>query len=77
MSGTTYLIQLEIKKEYNIEDFPFDNIVMSRIAVIDSYKYLMGPYANIEEAKDAHKQAQEAGYRNAFLLTYNNGKIVR
>ncbi len=77
MSGTKYLVQLTTNKDYNITDFPFDNIVMSYIDVADQYKYLVGPYNSKEEASLIHKQAQEANYRSAFLLTYKDGKIVR
>ena len=76
----TYFIQVLVSKDYdkNKSVFaPFENIVMSRIDVIDSYKYLIGPYQSKSEAEAAHKKAQENGFRDAYLLHYRNGKIVR
>lgn len=76
----TYFIQVFVSKDYNKgkEAFaPFTNIVMDRIDIIDSYKYLIGPYKNKAEAEAIHKKAQENGFRDAYLLHYKNGKIVR
>lgn len=78
--GDTYYIQVLVSKSYSKgkDSFqPFSNIVMSRIDVIDSYKYLIGPYKRKKDAIPVHKKAQNSGFRDAYILHFNNGKIVR
>ena len=77
LTGEQYMVQLLISKSYDETEFPFENIIMSRIDVIDSYKYLIAPVSTKSEAQILHKQAQEKGYRNAYILHYRDGKIVR
>lgn len=77
LEGENYMVQLVISKKYDEKEFPFENMVMSRIDVIDSYKYLIGPLATKEEAEKLHKEAQAAGFRNAFILRYVDGKVKR
>ncbi len=79
LKGDKYFVQLFVSAAYNKgkEDFPFDNVKMEPIAVINSFKYLIGPYNTESEAKTAHKKAQEQGFRDAYILKYTNGKVVR
>lgn len=79
-SGDQYYIQLLVSKSYQKGKdvfHPFQNIIMSRIDVIDSYKYLLGPYKSKKEAMPAHKKAQQNGFRDAYILHFQNGKVVR
>lgn len=79
-TGDKFYIQLLVSKSYNKgKDVfqPFNNVVMSRIDVIDSYKYLLGPYNSRSEANTIHKKAQQHGFRDAYILHFKNGKIVR
>ncbi len=79
LSGDNYFVQLLVSKDYNKgkDIFPYDNMIISRIEVIDSYKYLLGPFKTKEEADRAHKQAQSDGFRDAYILLFRDGKIVR
>lgn len=80
MSGDKYFVQVLVSKDYNKGKTvfqPFENIIMSRIDIIDSYKYLIGPYKSREEADKVHKKAQETGFRDAYVLHYKEGKLVR
>lgn len=80
LGNEAYFVQVFVSKDYDKgkEEFsPFTNIVMDRIDVIDSYKYLIGPYKSKNEAEKAHKRAQENGFRDAYILTFKDGKIVR
>ena len=79
-SSDTYFVQVLVSKNYDKgEDTfsPFNNIIINRIDIIDSYKYLIGPYSTKEKAEEIHKQAQQNGFRDAYILRYKNGKIVR
>lgn len=80
LSGDKFFIQLFVSKDNNKgkEMFaPFTSIYMEEIEVIQSYKYLLGPYSTRESADKDHRKAQENGFRDAYILHYIDGKIKR
>ncbi|CAG5082700.1 N-acetylmuramoyl-L-alanine amidase [Parvicella tangerina] len=40
------------------------------------YKYFVGNYKSIDEAKARQKEVQEIGYDTAFIVAYENGKKI-
>lgn len=40
------------------------------------YKYRLGPYSNIEEATKKQTTARNAGYKDAFVIAFKDGKRI-
>lgn len=40
------------------------------------YKYIVGDYTNVEEAKERLKKVKEKGYSTAFIIAFENGKRI-
>ena len=78
LKGNNYFIQVMVSKDADKKDFgSFKNIAMSKIDVINSYKYLIGPYQSKAEADAAHKKAQDEGFRDAYILQFKDNKLQR
>jgi len=72
-----YFIQLMVSSKYDKSQSDFsgiDNVVMEYVERGDVYKYMAGPYNEISEAKAAQEKIRTAGFRDAFVLRYVNGK---
>ena len=40
------------------------------------YKYIVGNYDNVEQAKERLKEVKEKGYSTAFIIAFENGKRI-
>ena len=67
----TSKIKLELKS------FNFKGMKdVDRIESGNKYKYIVGKYSSIEEAKSRQKEVRKIGYESAFVIAFENGKRV-
>jgi len=47
---------------------------VERVEVGNKYKYIVGSYSNIDEAKKRQSEVRSIGYESAFVIAFENGK---
>ena len=50
---------------------------VDRIESGNKYKYIVGKYSSIEDAKSRQMEVRKIGYESAFVIAFENGKRVR
>ena len=58
-----------------LKSFNFKGMTdVDRITSGNKYKYIVGEYSSIDEAKKRQKEVREIGYESAFVIAFENGK---
>ena len=47
---------------------------VDRVESGNKYKYIVGKYSSIEDAKNRQAQVRKIGYESAFVIAFENGK---
>ena len=65
------------KTKLELKPFNFKGMKdVDRIESGNKYKYIVGEYSSIEEAKSRQTEVRKIGYESAFVIAFENGKRV-
>ena len=63
------------KTKLELQSFNFKGMKdVDRIESGNKYKYIVGKYSSVEEAKSRQTEVRSVGYESAFVIAFENGK---